>query len=154
MREGGPRTQISILKSSRETQSSSESLTSCDESEAQEFDEPPIPQRDKSFLPDLLDKDEESNPTDSHLNDLTPKKGAILRHQTNRSCPTSLHQPKTQLAIKRKTYHTISLMTPILLLRLTRVLYQMINLPRDGRRIFQKFRNPIKAKPIGRTMNL
>ncbi|KAJ8671536.1 hypothetical protein QAD02_002795 [Eretmocerus hayati] len=57
-------TQIPILKSSRETQSSSESLTSSDESEAQEFDEPPIPQRDKSFLPDLLDKDEESNLTD------------------------------------------------------------------------------------------
>ncbi|KAJ8678349.1 hypothetical protein QAD02_014136 [Eretmocerus hayati] len=45
-------------------ESSSESLTSSDESEAQEFEEPPIPQRDKSFLPDLLDKDEESNLTD------------------------------------------------------------------------------------------
>ncbi|KAJ8672215.1 hypothetical protein QAD02_003474 [Eretmocerus hayati] len=77
IRKGGPRTQVPILKSSRETtRDSSESLTSSDESEDQEFEEPPIPQRDKSFLPDLLDKGEESNSTNqsSELSDTEERK--------------------------------------------------------------------------------
>ncbi|KAJ8666266.1 hypothetical protein QAD02_007928 [Eretmocerus hayati] len=80
IRKGGPRTQIPILKSSRETtRDSSESLTSSDESEDQEFEEPPIPQRDKSFLPDLLDKGEESNSTNqsSELSDTEERSIAL-----------------------------------------------------------------------------
>ncbi|KAJ8677371.1 hypothetical protein QAD02_013158 [Eretmocerus hayati] len=90
IRKGGPRTQIPILKSSRETtRDLSESLTSSDESEDQEFEEPPIPQRDKSFLPDLLDKGEEFNSANqsSELSD-TEERIKTRERTTDRKMPS------------------------------------------------------------------
>ncbi|KAJ8684566.1 hypothetical protein QAD02_020358 [Eretmocerus hayati] len=110
IRKRGGRTQDLNPGLSRETmQSSSDSSTPSEESEDMDESEAPlVPQKNKSFFRDLLDKNEGSNHMNHHLSDQTPRKREILIHQRKRGHSSSLHRLKFQLTLRSRIQHTMS----------------------------------------------